>query len=44
MTNVEGIAMCTFTEVDVVRHPLVQKIVVAYEARDAAQKRDPEPR
>lgn len=38
LTNVEGIAMCTFTEVDVVRHPLVQKIVVAYEARDAAAK------
>lgn len=34
--KVEGIGMCTFTEVDVVRHPLVQKIVVAYEARDAA--------
>jgi phosphate starvation-inducible PhoH-like protein len=36
--KVDGIAMCTFTEVDVVRHPLVQKIVVAYEARDAALK------
>jgi phosphate starvation-inducible PhoH-like protein len=36
--HVDGIAMCTFTEVDVVRHPLVQKIVVAYEARDAAAK------
>ena len=32
--NVEGIAMCTFTEVDVVRHPLVQRIIVAYERRD----------
>jgi phosphate starvation-inducible PhoH-like protein len=44
LSKVEGIAMCNFTEVDVVRHPLVQKIVVAYEARDASQKRDPEPR
>ena len=33
--GVEGIAFCHFTEVDVVRHPLVQKIIVAYEARDA---------
>jgi phosphate starvation-inducible protein PhoH and related proteins len=32
---VEGIAFCEFTDADVVRHPLVQKIVVAYEARDA---------
>jgi phosphate starvation-inducible protein PhoH and related proteins len=32
---VEGIAFCRFTDVDVVRHPLVQKIVVAYEQRDA---------
>ena len=27
----------TFTEVDVVRHPLVQRIVVAYEQRDREQ-------
>ena len=27
---------CHFTEVDVVRHPLVQKIIKAYDARDAA--------
>ena len=33
--GIEGIAMCRFTDVDVVRHPLVQKIVVAYEERDA---------
>ena len=31
----EGIAFCHFTDVDVVRHPLVQRIVVAYERRDA---------
>jgi phosphate starvation-inducible protein PhoH and related proteins len=35
LADVEGIGFCTFTEVDVVRHPLVQRIVVAYEQRDA---------
>jgi len=34
LTPVSGISFCTFTDVDVVRHPLVQKIVVAYEQRD----------
>jgi phosphate starvation-inducible PhoH-like protein len=34
LDGVEGIAFCHFTEVDVVRHPLVQKIIVRYEARD----------
>ncbi len=34
LAKVEGIAFCEFTDVDVVRHPLVQKIVVAYERRD----------
>jgi phosphate starvation-inducible PhoH-like protein len=34
LSKVEGIAFCAFTDADVVRHPLVQKIVVAYEARD----------
>jgi len=29
--NVEGIAFCRFTATDVVRHPLVQRIVTAYE-------------
>jgi phosphate starvation-inducible protein PhoH and related proteins len=29
--NVEGIAFCHFTAADVVRHPLVQRIVSAYE-------------
>ncbi len=36
--GIEGIAFCEFTEVDVVRHPLVQKIIKAYDARDAARK------
>ncbi len=41
LTGIDGIAICNFTEVDVVRHPLVQRIIVAYEKRDAdiAQKR-----
>jgi phosphate starvation-inducible PhoH-like protein len=33
-TGIEGIAFRAFTDADVVRHPLVQRIVVAYEARD----------
>jgi phosphate starvation-inducible PhoH-like protein len=37
LQHVEGIAFNAFTEVDVVRHPLVQRIVVAYEKRDAAR-------
>jgi phosphate starvation-inducible protein PhoH and related proteins len=32
LKGVEGIAFCTFSEVDVVRHPLVQEVVRAYEA------------
>jgi phosphate starvation-inducible PhoH-like protein len=38
LDGVEGIAFCHFTDVDVVRHPLVQKIIVRYEARDAERK------
>jgi phosphate starvation-inducible PhoH-like protein len=34
LSKVEGIAFCEFTEADVVRHPLVQRIVVAYERLD----------
>ncbi len=32
LKSVEGIAFCYLTQADVVRHPLVQKIVAAYEA------------
>lgn len=39
LSPVEGIAFCTFSDADVVRHPLVQKIVVAYEARDEEVRR-----
>jgi phosphate starvation-inducible PhoH-like protein len=42
LKGVDGIAMCEFTDVDVVRHPLVQKIVRAYDQRDA-QRRQYEP-
>jgi len=38
LDGVEGIAFCHFSEVDVVRHPLVQKIIVAYEARDRERR------
>ncbi|MEM6448471.1 MAG: PhoH family protein [Cyanobacteria bacterium P01_D01_bin.123] len=31
LKNVEGIAFCTFDQRDVVRHPLVKRIVAAYE-------------
>jgi phosphate starvation-inducible PhoH-like protein len=39
LDGVEGIAFCHFSEVDVVRHPLVQEIIVRYEARDAREKK-----
>ncbi len=32
LANVAGIGFCHFTEAEVVRHPMVQKIVQAYEA------------
>jgi phosphate starvation-inducible PhoH-like protein len=35
LEGLEGIAFQTFTDADVVRHPLVQKIILAYERRDA---------
>jgi len=31
LKQVEGIAFCSFSKIDVVRHPLVQKIIQAYE-------------
>ncbi len=39
LEGVEGIATVRFTEADVVRHPLVQRIVQAYDRRD--RKRGP---
>ena len=38
LQDIEGIYFHTFTSEDVVRHPLVQKIVEAYDAADEAQK------
>jgi phosphate starvation-inducible PhoH-like protein len=38
LKGVEGIAFCSFSEVDVVRHPLVQEVVRAYDAYDAERK------
>ncbi|WP_310389334.1 PhoH family protein [Roseateles sp.] len=37
LAKVDGIAMTHFTSADVVRHPLVARIVEAYEARTAAE-------
>lgn len=34
LTTVEGIAFCKLTKADVVRHPLVQRIVAAYEQHE----------
>ena len=34
LRNVEGIAFCEFSQADVVRHPLVQRIVAAYELHE----------
>jgi phosphate starvation-inducible PhoH-like protein len=31
LKDVEGIRFCWFTEIDVVRHPMVQEIIKAYE-------------
>jgi phosphate starvation-inducible PhoH-like protein len=36
--NVEGIAICRFADVDVVRHPLVQRIIRAYDAREERRR------
>lgn len=37
LNNVDGIGFCTFTSADVVRHPLVQRIVAAYEVAEKSQ-------
>jgi phosphate starvation-inducible PhoH-like protein len=38
LDGIDGIAFCTFSDADVVRHPLVQKIVVAYERADERRR------
>ena len=42
LRGVESMAVVRFTEKDVVRHPLVARIVHAYEARDRAARGDEE--
>ncbi|MCA9647602.1 MAG: PhoH family protein, partial [Myxococcales bacterium] len=39
LANIDGIAICRFQKEDVVRHPLVQKVIHAYE-RDAERRDD----
>jgi len=39
LQNVEGIAQVRFSDADVVRHPLVQRIIRAYDARDDRRRR-----
>jgi len=43
LRGVDDIALVRFTEKDVMRHPLVARIVGAYEARDRAARGDEEP-
>ncbi len=43
LEGVEGIGLMRFTEADVVRHPLVQSIIRAYEYRDARRSRPERP-
>ena len=43
LEDIDGIAFCYFTEVDVVRHPLVQKIIKAYDRFDEEKKKKPVP-
>jgi len=38
LKGIEGIGIAEFTEVDVVRHPLVQEVIRAYDRFDAAQQ------
>jgi len=39
LAGIDGIGFCRFTEIDVVRHPLVQDIIRAYDARAAGNHR-----
>ncbi|HSN92909.1 MAG TPA: PhoH family protein [Anaeromyxobacteraceae bacterium] len=38
LRGVEGVSFCHFSEVDVVRHPLVQEVVRAYDAYEAERR------
>jgi len=39
LKNIDGISITTLTDKDVVRHPLVQKIILAYEKHERASQR-----
>ena len=43
LKRVKGVAFTRFTAADVVRHPLVARIVEAYDAAQAASTREPQP-
>ena len=38
LRGIEGVGFCQFSEVDVVRHPLVQEVVRAYDVYDAERR------
>lgn len=40
LKEIKGIEFCTFTKEDVVRHPIVKKIIEAYEKYESRKKRD----
>ncbi|MBE6649030.1 MAG: phosphate starvation-inducible protein PhoH [Ruminococcaceae bacterium] len=42
LDGIEGIAIYRFSHKDVVRHPLVQKIILAYEKNDTKKRKDGE--
>jgi phosphate starvation-inducible PhoH-like protein len=44
LRDVEGIGFMRFTQADVVRHPLVQSIIRAYESFESARREGPRPR
>jgi len=41
LKDIEGISFCYFSEIDVVRHPLVQKVIRAYDRASADSPRKP---
>jgi len=43
LKGISGIGFCRFTDVDVVRHPLVQEIIKAYAERDGGNRKGPPP-
>ena len=43
LEGVEGVAVCRFSEIDVVRHPLVQRLIKAYASSDDRRSSRPSP-